>query len=175
MTASGPYTESLDIRQMFQMGDLRGPLPQLASCSKSLTGIIENHPDFTKFKYILSLADLGGIYDDIQADFTLFVPSDAAIAGLPEGVLTNMDMSTARHIVRSSTLRRRLSGDILEQSPASWFTTLDPPNRLWITNISGQTYVNNDVKVIHKDMTANNGLIHVVDALLWPNMSVEHQ
>ncbi len=175
MTASGPYVQAYDFQQMFDFTDLRGSLPKLGQCSNSLTGIIRNNPDLTKFRHILELSGLGGTYADIQADFTLFVPSDAALARIPDGVLTNMDMSTARHIVQSSTLRRRMSGAVLEQSPASYFVTQDAPNRLWITNIGGHTYINNDVKVIHKDIAAGNGLIHVIDALLWPNMTPVHQ
>lgn len=172
MTSSGPYTEATDMKQMFNFTDLRGSLPLKKTCPNSISGILNSHPDFKRFSYMMNLAQLTGLYDDSQADFTLFVPSDDSIKHIPEGAFVNMDQSTARHIIRTSTLRRRITGDLLEQSPAATFYTLDKPNNLWITNISGRTYVNSDVNVIHKDMPCSNGLIHVVDGLLWPNMSI---
>lgn len=172
MTSSGPYSESLNYRQMFDMTDLRGSLPEQKNCETSITGLVQSNPDMQRFSYIMNLAQLGGIYNAPQADFTLFVPSDHAIKHIPESVFTNMDQSTARHLVQSSTLNRRITSDLLEQSPAATFYTMDKPNNLFISNISGQTYVNNDIKVLHKDIPAGNGLIHVIDGLLWPNMSV---
>ena len=67
-------------------------------------------------------------------------------------------------------LDRKIPSELLEDSPASYFMTKDPPNRLFVSNISGRTYINNNVNVIHKDMMFANGIIHVVDALLWPEI-----
>jgi len=155
---------------MWDIQDLRGHSPMEVECPTSLMAIISNHPDFSKFRYMVKLAKLEGIFNSTQADFTIFVPSDKAIAGLGDSVFMNMDDAVARHIVKSSTLDRKIPSDLLEDSPASYFLTKDPPNRLFITNISGRTYINNDINVIHKDMQASNGLIHVVDKLIWPEM-----
>ena len=80
----------------------------------------------------------------------------------------NMDQSTARNIIKSSMLNRRITSDLLEDSPAAYFLTTHPPNRLFVTNISGHTHINNDTNVINKNIQAINGIIHVVDKMLWP-------
>jgi uncharacterized surface protein with fasciclin (FAS1) repeats len=170
MTSVGPYSQSNNFQYMFDQPDLRGCLPKKGECPNSLMRLINNHTDFRKFKYIVNLAKLDGILNDPQADFTLFVPSDDAIQGLGEGVFVNMDDATARHIVKSSMLDRKIPRELLQDSPASYFKTKDPPNRLFITNISGRTCIQNDINIIHFDMQAANGIIHVVDKLIWPEI-----
>jgi len=153
------------------MPDLRNISPVKPNIPPtSLLGIITSHQDFRKFKYVLNLSGMADRYADPQADFTLFVPSDATISKIPEEIFINMDSSVARTIVRTSTLKRRIPSELLEDSPATNFITTDPINKLFITNISGQTSINNSINVIHKDQVASNGLIHVVDGLLWPVM-----
>lgn len=170
MVSIGPYSESMNFRHMFDIPDLRGHLPHREPCPTSLTGIIQNHPDFSRFRYMLNLANLESTYNDPQANFTLFIPSDKALSYIDNGVFTNMDKGIARHIVKSSTLRRKITSAILADSPASWLHTNDPPNRLFVTNLNGRTYINNTINVIHKDMEATNGIIHVIDDLIWPDI-----
>lgn len=172
MTSIGPYTESMNFRHMFDIPDLNSTKSSKnkVACPNTLTGIINNNPDFSKFKYILNLANLEGIYSDSQANVTLFVPSDNALKNIDNNVFINMDISTARHIVKSSTLRRRIPASVLMASPASWLITKDPPNRLFVTNMNNIISINNNINIIHSNIFASNGIIHVIDNLIWPDM-----
>lgn len=170
MVSCGPYTQSHNFSHMFDMVDLRGSRAKTEACPNSLMSIINKNQDFTKFKYMVKLARMETVLESPQADFTLFVPSDHAIEGLGDAIFLNMDDAVARHIVKSSMLDRKITSDLLEDSPSSYFITKDPPNRLFISNISGKTYINNDINVIQKDMITANGLIHVVDKLIWPEI-----
>ena len=96
---------------------------------------------------------------------TLFVPSDQHLLAKGIGV-TNLDIGSARNIVNASALNRRITRDILEDSPASYFLTRNPSIRLFISNINDRTYINNNVNIIHKDMICTNGIIHVIDSML---------
>ena len=169
MVSIGPYSQSMNYTYMFDKGDLRGPLPLKETCPTTLSGIIARHPDFTHFKYILKLAKLEAILDDPDANVTLFVPSDMALNKVMDpSVFLNMDLATARHIVLGSSLERKITSAVLSDSPASWINTRDPPNRLFVTTIRGHTRINNSINVIHKDIQASNGLIHVVDNMIIP-------
>lgn len=170
MTSIGPYSQSLNFTHMFNFRDLRGCYPKEVLEPNSISGIISRHPETKKFSYILNLSNLQGIYNDCQANFTVFVPSDIAIKNLPEGVFTNMDLSTARHIVLTSSLNNRITTDILQDSPASYLYTRDPPNRLYVTNISGKTLINNSINVLNGNINATNGIIHIIDSLIWPEI-----
>lgn len=170
MVSNCPATQSYNFTHMWDFTDLRGPTPKDNYCPNSLMEIINNHSNFSKFRHMVKLAKLDGVLAGAQADFTLFVPSDNAFRGINDAVFMNMDDATARHIVKSSMLDRKLSSDVIKDSPASYFITKDPPNRLFISNISGKTYINNDINVIHFDQMAKNGIIHVIDKLIWPEM-----
>ncbi len=168
MVSTGPYTEAMNFTHMFDIPDTRGPLPIRIETPGSLSYLVANHPDFSKFRYMLRLAKLDGLYNDCQANFTIFIPSDYELRNIPDSVFINMDNATARHIVLSSTLNRKITADILEDSKAMYFLTRDPPNRLLVTNNEDRTYINRDINIIHKDMIATNGVIHVIDALIKP-------
>jgi len=154
---------------MHSIPDIRnlGPVKQNIP-PNSILGIINSHPDFRKFRYILNLSGMSDLYADSQEKFTLFVPSDATISKIPQEVFINMDSYTARMIVKTSTLKRSIPSELLEDSPATHFLTTDPVNRLFITNINGRTVINGYINIIHKDQPASNGIIHVIDGLLRP-------
>jgi len=171
MTSCGPNTQSYNYTHMFDMTDLRGKLPIKKACPNSLLSVIENTPDFSLFLYMVRLANLQEFLNLKQANFTIFIPSNKELLKhLNQNIFTNMDSNTAWYIVRSSILNDRIPSEILEDSPASFFYTYDRPNRLYITNISGNTYINNSIKVISKDLLTNNGIIHVIDGLIVPEI-----
>jgi len=182
MTSSGPYTPYLNFTHMFNIPDLRGPLPIKLSSPNTLLNIIQLHPDFQKFYHLIKLANLENILNDIQADFTMFVSSDKALSRIiGDDIFTNMDILTARAILRSSMLNNRISSEVFKDSPCAYYNTVDQANRLCITNVNGETYINNtakvnninknlgkNAKVIYKDIVATNGIIHVIDNLIIP-------
>lgn len=170
MTANFPYSEATNFRTMFDIRDLRGPLPEKSICPHSITAKMQNSPEMNKASYILKLSGLQDLYQDPQANFTLFVPSNDALDKLPHGVLENMDRSTARAIIQSSTLKRKITMDLLKGTPAAYYNTMSAANRLYITNISGETFISECVKVAKGNISASNGIIHIVDGLIWPNM-----
>jgi uncharacterized surface protein with fasciclin (FAS1) repeats len=132
--------------------------------------LIENHPDFSKFRYIIKLAVMDNLLDNLQANFTLFVPSDSDLKyrNIPEDFYVNMDQGTARHIVLSSLLDNRVPSELIKDSPAMYFITNDPPNRLFMTNINNKTRINNAFNIVHFDIVCTNGIIHVVDGMINP-------
>jgi len=165
MVSIGPNSQSLNFTHMFDMVDLRGNFPLQTLCKNSLMGIIVNKPEFSKFKYIVNLCKFNKILNEEQADLTIFIPNNDAI---PDNILLNMDISTAYHIIKSSMLNHKITSELLENSPSSYFITKDPLNKLFITNISGKTIINNNINIIEKDIIANNGIIHVIDKLIQP-------
>ena len=171
MTSSGPNSQSLNFTHMFRRNIFtvkEKDKPKTYS-KGSIMGIIDTHPDFTKFCYIIKLAELDSILGSGQADFTIFVPSDIELKyRYPEDFFLNLDKGDAIQIVTSSILQNRLPKEILQDSPASYFITNCPPNRLFVTNINDLTKLNNNINVIHFDIICTNGIIHVIDRIIEP-------
>ena len=169
MVSIGPYVEELNFRHMFDIPDLRVKRKQCYP-KGTIMGIIERTPQFSKFRQIIKNARMEGPLGDLQVDATLFITSDEYLTEMDESVVQKMDMSTARHIVKSSMLKRNITSDLLKDSPATYFNTEDSPNRLFVSNISGRTYINNDINIVDGDIFASNGVIHVIDKLILPLM-----
>jgi uncharacterized surface protein with fasciclin (FAS1) repeats len=169
MASLTPNSTSLMNSHMYDFVDLRkcvkGPTTY---CKGSLMDLINCNPDFSRFAYIVKLARLDKVFNDIQANFTVFVPSNRSIANISEGVFTNLDISSARQIVLASTLKYRMTSCILKDSPSSYFVTMNPVESLFITNINNITYISNCISIICYDIEATNGIIHVTDQMIWP-------
>lgn len=168
MTSCGPYWQAQNYTHMFDIPDIRGPLPIVKLCPGSIASIINDNPDFSAFNFILRLSGLQNIYNGLQANCTLFVPSNSVFKDT--NFIKNMDRNTAINIVRNSTLDKIITKDIIQESPASIFTTRNNPNNLFIQNISGISEICPNIHFLQFNIRANNGIIHVIDKLIIPDV-----
>lgn len=168
MTSIGPYTEKTNLSYMFEKQDLRGPLPQITETHNSITYILSNTPNFSKFTYILKLSKLDKMFSEPLSSFTIFAPIDEHLQHITNNILINMDLLTARNIILASTLQNRITSDILEDSLNSYFNTLASSNRLYVTNYNDEIIIDNNIKIIKEDIKAVNGIIQATSGLIHP-------
>ena len=166
MVSTGPYSQSNNFTHMFDFVDLRGNSSREKNDNNSVMGVINNNPNFSKFKYIVERARMNKTLSDQQCNFTLFIPLDTFISRLE---IEGIDISMARNIVKSAMLDRKITSELLEDSKASYFFTKSKPNNLFINNINGITYINDDIRIIKKDIITDNGIIHVIDHIILPS------
>ena len=150
MTANGPYTQSFNYTHMF---DFASPHPNCIHLERyrknSLYGKIVESPSFSIFKRIVTLAGMNKILDDEQANFTIFIPSDdELLKHYDVNVFANMDRGTALSVVKSSMVDKRIPSELLQYSPISYLFTTYPPNKIYVTNVNGDTTLNCSVKVL---------------------------
>lgn len=109
-----------------------------------------------------------GLVEALSAEgpFTVFAPTDAAFAALPEGVLEAVlaDIPTLTQIL----LYHAVSGQALstDLSDGQMITTLQGTDVI-VTFDQGDIFINN-ARVIVADILAQNGVVHVIDAVLIP-------
>ena len=164
MVSLGPDSQPNNLTHMFDFLE-KSQIAHKTLDPESLMGIINNTDDFSFFKNIVENAMMCNILNSPESNFTLFVPHNGAFS---DKDLKYMDISLARHIVRTSTLNKRITSELLEDSGASYFATKDPPNRLFVRNFNGETFINDQAKIVYKDIIASNGIIHIVDKLIIP-------
>lgn len=123
--------------------------------------------DFNTLATALTEADLIETLKG-EGPFTVFAPTDAAFAALPEGALD--DLLANKEELRNVLLYHVVSGKVM----AADVVTLDGESVETASgqsvNISvedGMVYVN-DSQVTTTDIEASNGVIHVIDAVLLP-------
>jgi uncharacterized surface protein with fasciclin (FAS1) repeats len=129
--------------------------------------IIQASPDHTTLETAVLAAGLDGALSG-EGPLTVFAPTDAAFAALPAGLLDALldDPSGALtevllyHVLGAQVL----STDLVDGQTA---TTLQGED---ITvSITAEGVFINDAQVTVADLLADNGVVHVIDAVLAPN------
>jgi hypothetical protein len=167
------YIEDRDLKQFYDIRDWRGSVPKATQRPWTLFSLLKSNKDFFYFTYLVEKAGLDGIFNsNTEFDtYTLFVPSDTyLVKRFDVNSIKNMDMYTAREIVLYSSLNRQIYMPFLRSSPAMYINTRIPGSRILVENIKsdGVTTLDGCVKIIEGDIVATNGVIHVVNNLLWP-------
>jgi uncharacterized surface protein with fasciclin (FAS1) repeats len=169
MSAIGPNSQSLNYTHMFDMYDINGVYPLIQYNKNSITDFLNSTENFCKFRYILELSGLINIFDDKQANFTLFITPDNFFTNIDNRILHNMDQATARCIIKTNSLNQKITTDLFKTTRAGYYYTQNDPDRKLITVISNNDIlINNDAKIIRGDILATNGIIHIIDKLLYP-------
>ena len=168
--------------------DLRGYVEKPSTTKGSLMGLIDKNKDFSIFYYMIQLAQLEGILNDIQANFTIFIPSDTYIEKkYPENIFINMDKYTAREIVLYHILNGKITYETLLSSKGMYLDTrIDPEVHatILLENYHGVLTLNNNARIITQQLSIsqpgkeensdknnivlNNGIIHIIDDILIP-------
>jgi len=121
--------------------------------------------DFTTLAAALEAADL---VDTLKGDgpFTVFAPTDDAFAALPPGTVDDLLADPEAlaailtyHVVAGEVLAADLTdGQVVETVNGETLTV----------SIDGDTVKINDATVTTADISASNGVIHVIDTVLLP-------
>jgi len=133
--------------------------------SNSIYDIVSNSPDHTTLKVAIDACGLDGVLSD-PGTLTLFAPTDAAFDLLPVGTLNallndipQLTDILKHHVVGASVMSTALSNNQV-------VTTLLGTNVTVTINSMG-IFIDN-AQVIVADIVADNGVVHVIDAVLLP-------
>ncbi|WP_374626270.1 fasciclin domain-containing protein [Devosia sp.] len=147
----------------------------IAVLPASAANVVETASSAGSFGTLLAAAQAAGLADALAttANITVFAPTDEAFAALPAGTVEdllkpeNKDKLVAiltAHVVAAKVM----AGDIAEGTTE--VATLNPAVMLKVTkDANGVTVaLSNSAKVVSADVGADNGVIHVIDAVLLP-------
>ncbi len=122
------------------------------------------------FSTLVSALQAAGLVSTLQGDgpFTVFAPSDDAFASLPDGaldaLLADPELLT-RVLLYHVVPGRVLASEVVGLSSATTVNGAD----VTITS-GGGTVMIDDATVIATDIEATNGVIHVIDDVLFPEV-----
>ncbi|WP_421758784.1 fasciclin domain-containing protein [Devosia sp.] len=150
-------------------------LAPVAAAPVLAANVVETAQSAGTFNTLIAAATAAGLAETLAttADITVFAPTDAAFAALPAGTVDdllkpeNKDKLIAiltAHVVGSKIA----AADIAEGTTE--VQTLNPAVKLKVTkDAMGVTVaLSNSAKVTAADVAADNGVIHVIDAVLLP-------
>ncbi|XP_048388572.1 periostin-like isoform X7 [Stegostoma tigrinum] len=139
----------------------------IVPAEKSLLQILREDPRFSIF---LSLAESVGLTEMLmeEGDWTLFVPTNNVFESLSSEELKELtsDRNALRHILLYHLLKGVYVGGGIEYGVTSLLKSYQG-SRVMVKLVNNTILVNN-VKSKESDLMANNGVIHVVNSLLFP-------
>jgi uncharacterized surface protein with fasciclin (FAS1) repeats len=124
------------------------------------------------FKTFLSAVDKANVQtlQQMPGDFTLFAPTDEAFAKLPAGTMDTIMDSNARVqdlVYYHITPGRYMAKDLPALKVCKTMCPTTQPELLKLTQV-GDRYMVGTANIVKPDVMANNGVIHVIDAVLMP-------
>lgn len=131
----------------------------------TVVDVVVNSPDHNTLETAVLAADLAGVLSG-EGPFTLFAPTDAAFDALPDGTLTALldDIPALTDILLYHAVSATvLSSDLSDGMTA---TTINGKDITVAVNPDG-VFING-AQVTVADIVTDNGVVHVIDAVLLP-------
>ncbi|MEM8486068.1 MAG: fasciclin domain-containing protein [Bacteroidota bacterium] len=105
--------------------------------------------------------------------FTVFAPTDAAFASLPEGTLDNLLLPENKETLQAILTYHVVPGAVTADQVVNLTTaTTVQGESIDITIENGDVFLNG-VRVSQTDVTASNGVIHIIEGVLLPPSTQE--
>jgi uncharacterized surface protein with fasciclin (FAS1) repeats len=144
--------------------------PEAPAMPASVVDVAMSSPDHTTLVEALQVA---GLVETLRGEgpFTVFAPTDAAFAKLPEGALQDLladpeqlGMVLQHHVVPGKVMAADVAGIDEAETLAGTSFPVDA---------SGAGVMVGDAQVAATDLEAENGVVHVIDTVLLPEESPE--
>jgi len=135
-------------------------------CSNTIYDIVSNSSDHTTLKTAIDACSLDGVLTSTSS-LTLFAPTDAAFNLLPAGTVTALlnDIPQLTDILKHHVVADSVMSGMLSNGQV--VTTLLGTDVVVTINANGVFIDNAQVTVA--DLVADNGVVHVIDAVLLPS------
>jgi len=142
----------------------------VAESQPDIVGVLAKSPNHKTFSQLVKTA---GLVDTLKAKgpFTVFAPTDAAFAKLPKATLDSLKKPENKDKLKSILLYHIINGrvtsrDLMGMKSPTSVSSLNGA-KLTITHTKSAIKVNK-AAVIKPDLTASNGIVHTIDAVLMP-------
>ena len=149
---------------------LVAPLAAGSYGKKTSQDIVDTAVAAGSFNTLVAAVQAAGLVDALKADgpITVFAPTDEAFAQLPAGTVENLLKPENKDQLVAILTYHVVPGKV----DAAKVSKLDSAETLQGESISiavkdGKVYVDN-AKVITADISASNGVIHVIDQVILP-------
>ena len=142
----------------------------LAACAgqqsaSSEKDIVDTAVDAGQFNTLVAAVQAADLVDTLKSDgpFTVFAPTDAAFAKLPDGTVENLLKPVAvltYHVVSGKIMSSDIAGKKAQVPTVQG-------SELSVDATSGVMV--DDAMVVAADIESSNGVIHVIDTVVLPN------
>jgi uncharacterized surface protein with fasciclin (FAS1) repeats len=120
-----------------------------------------------QFSILTSALTKAGLVSTLQGagPFTVFAPTNAAFNKAGITSLDGLSAEALRPILTSHVLSGNVKAADVKSGGAK---TVNTNNDIFLSKNSDGVFINGNVKVVSADVTASNGVIHVIDNVIMP-------
>jgi uncharacterized surface protein with fasciclin (FAS1) repeats len=120
------------------------------------------------FSTLVAAVQAAGLVEVLQGEgpFTVFAPTDAAFAALPEGLLEKLLLPENQALLVRILTYHVVAGQVLAADVVAGDVATVEGQNITLAIANGVTV--NGANVTLADVLASNGVIHVIDAVLLP-------
>ena len=138
----------------------------LNASQKSVYELIENNQDLSIFKNYIDNTGLDDVLKKkIPYDWTVYAPSNIAFSNIPdklEDTILN-DSFYSKKLFTDHIMSKQIVSSQLSDKVTTELTVSNKPIQLYkIENLHIK-----DIVVVKKDLIANNGVVHIIDCLMF--------
>ena len=136
----------------------------------TIAEFVDGNPDFSTLATALEVADLVDVLDG-PGEYTVFAPTNEAFDALPEGALEDLleDPEALRNVLLYHVVDGVVaSGDVVELDQFEAFQGGTVTVDLVESEAGADVVLNGSAVVTSVDVSASNGVIHVIDSVLLP-------
>jgi uncharacterized surface protein with fasciclin (FAS1) repeats len=158
----------------------------LAGCGDKTQPVSENNPEssaeLTKdivdtaaanddFKTLVAAVKAAGLVETLKGDgpFTVFAPTDAAFANLPEGTLDDLLKPENKDRLTAILTYHVVSGKVMAADVVTLTSAKTVQGGEVTIAVDGGNVTVDGANVTATDIECSNGVIHVIDAVILPN------
>lgn len=140
-----------------------------ASKSDDTRTVVSVAASSDQFQTLVAALTAAGLVDVLQADgpYTVFAPTDAAFAKLPEGTVENLLKPENKEQLIAVLKYHVVPGKVMAADVKTMKATTVQGQEVQLKVSDSGVYVDN-AKVVQTDLLADNGVIHVIDAVILP-------
>jgi uncharacterized surface protein with fasciclin (FAS1) repeats len=139
--------------------------------NRSIAELVAASPDTRTLQDALNVTGLTPTFDDDNADFTVFAPTDDAF----EALLTELGLTRAELFANTALLTQVLTYHMVQGTVRQADIPIDTP----ITTLEGDTFTispalaitdqrGRAANITTTDLEASNGVVHLIDRVLLP-------
>lgn len=121
------------------------------------------------FDTLVAAVQAAGLGDTLMAEgpYTVFAPTDEAFAALPEGVLDKLLLPENKAVLTQILTYHVVSGEVPASAVETGMVPTVEGTDLDVV-VAADSVTVNGANVVATDVIADNGIIHVIDAVLLP-------
>ena len=121
------------------------------------------------FKTLVAAVKAAGLVETLKGKgpFTVFAPTDAAFAKLPEGTIASLLKPENKKKLAKILTYHVVPGKIMAKDVKTSMVKTANGSKVSIT-VSDKGVKVDNAKVVKTDVVASNGVIHVIDAVILP-------